>query len=45
VHVVMLHTGKRPQMAPAVLALTGRIHHIQLEAAADGTSKQFYEVL
>jgi len=43
--MVMLRTGKRPQNAPAMLALTGRIHHIQSEAAADGASEQFYEVL
>jgi len=35
VHVVMLRTGKRPRKAPAVLALTWRILHIQPETAAE----------
>jgi hypothetical protein len=43
--MVMLRTGKRPQMAPAVPALTWRIHHIQPEAAAVRIFKRFYEVL
>jgi hypothetical protein len=41
----MLRTGKRPQNVPAVLALTWRVQDTQPEAAADVTSKQFYEVL
>jgi len=43
--MVMFHTGERPRKVPAVLTLTGRIHHVQPEVAADGTPKQFYEVL
>jgi hypothetical protein len=43
--MVMFRTGERPQMVPAVLALTPGLHRIQPEAAADGIFKQFYEVL
>jgi hypothetical protein len=43
--MVMLHTGGGPQEVLAVLVLTWRINHAQPESAADGTLKQFHEVL